>query len=210
MTNLTPVQDKQVNQLIKLAIDTLIKELTAQSTAEKDKTILEQSEKIEALELKMADLETRLAELVTQTNGGTDMASLETRLTELERVKQVETTLPSSAPPTIDYTKIAAEITKTGSSLYNATITAAKKNEALAEKKARNIVVIGLPNSGRTNPAEKKQEDEKAFNELLKSLSRHALVKSTYRIPPKDKQSTNVNASDPLVVEFRFSRPVEN
>lgn len=122
------------------------------------------------------------------------------RLDALESVNQ--TPAPTS-PPSIDYSLIAKQLSKPGTELYNASIKASKNNEILIEKKARNLIVVGLPNSKKQAIVDRKVDDLNMAKDLIHALNRHSAIKSTYRIKSKETGSDgNVCESDPLVLEL--------
>jgi hypothetical protein len=131
------------------------------------------------------------------------ISTLSRKIEQLEeKVMTNDSSIPTTSQPSEEFiSQIATQIAKTSTKLNNAIVKATKNNEVLTVKKAKNVVVVGLPNSTKTSSEEKKKDDENLVNDLIHTLKRNAKINNTYRLKSRNSESKETN-SDPLVVEF--------
>jgi hypothetical protein len=201
MTNLTPVQETRVNAIIKASIDALRNSLTTTIKADFQTMIADQIKTI-------ADQNNTISEMSEK------IANLEARLAAVESSPVV--TAPEMVQPSqtqFDYSFFAKQLAEPKSvlskALNNVCVNAVKKNDILADKKSKNLIVVGIPNSTKESAEDRRKDDEAEFENILKELKLHAAVKKVYRIPPKVRNTAAGN-SDPLVVEFNDETTSKN
>lgn len=173
---MTKLTDQQKNCMA-LMINKAIEEL-------KDDFQVKINQQTKLFEVKLKEKDVEIAELSEK----------------VKRLEEKNANLPPSSSPAVCYSQIAKQLAKPGSELYNASIKVTRSHEILSSKKAKNVVIVGLPNSQKTIVEERKTDDENMVNELIRSLNRRIIIKSTFRL--KSKFPLVNNATEPLVVEF--------
>lgn len=87
----------------------------------------------------------------------------------------------NSSPSQPSYSKIASLLIKPGSSANAALIKAVKIDNKLHENKAKNLVIVGVPESDKTNSDEIADDDIAQVELIMKSLNKNVKIVHTHR-----------------------------